>query len=63
LRCGNQFQQFLRIIQHFLELILLVAQRRGSDLRRHAGILQSHIRRHEAHFVDTDPFCISNGCF
>jgi hypothetical protein len=61
LRCSNQLQQFLWVIQHLFEGILLVAQRRRSDLRCHAGVFQADVRRHEAHFVDADSFGISNG--
>jgi hypothetical protein len=61
LRCSNQLQQFLRIVQHLLEGILLVAQGRRGDLRRHARIFQADISRDEAHFVDADPFGIGNG--
>ena len=38
LRCRNQLQQLLRIVQHFLEIILVVSQRRSRNLCRHACV-------------------------
>lgn len=55
LRRRDQLQQLLWVVQPFLELILVVVpQRRGGNLRRHARFLQPRIRGHEANFIDAD---------
>jgi hypothetical protein len=51
LRGGDQFQQFLGIIQPFFEFILVFPKRSGRELRCHAGIFQSRIRRDETHLI------------
>jgi hypothetical protein len=55
LGCCNQFQQFVGIVQPFLELILIsVAQRSGGKLGSHARLFMARIRGHKANFVDAD---------
>jgi hypothetical protein len=53
LRCGNQFQQFLGIIQPLFEFTLVFPKRSSRELRGHAGLLQSRIRRDETHLIQT----------
>src|SRR6516164_9892620 len=60
---GYQFQKLLRVVQHLAEMILLVAQCRCSKLRRHAGILQTRIRGHEANLIHTDASCVRQRSF
>jgi hypothetical protein len=54
LRSGNQFEQFMRIVQQIGELVMIFAQRSRCDLRRHARILQPRVRGYEAEFIDAD---------
>jgi hypothetical protein len=51
LRCRNQLQKLLRIVQHLLERILFVTKRRRRDLCGHTRVFQSRIRGHETNFV------------
>src|SRR5215471_155334 len=60
---GYQFQKLLRVVQHLAEMILLVAQRRRSKLRRHACILQTRIRGYEANLIHTDAPCVGQRDF
>jgi hypothetical protein len=51
---GNQFEQFMRVVQPFRKLVLVIAERCGRQLRSHARFLQPRIRGHEANLVDAD---------
>jgi hypothetical protein len=50
---GDKFQQFLRIIQPFFEIVLF-AEGSGCELRGDAGVLQARIGGHEANFIQAD---------
>jgi hypothetical protein len=54
LSSGNQFEQFMRVVQPFRKLVMVVAERCGCQLRGHARFLQPRIRGHEANLIDAD---------
>jgi hypothetical protein len=51
LRRGNQLEQFLRVIEPFLKLVLVFAERGGRKLCGHAGIFQTRVRRDKADLI------------
>jgi hypothetical protein len=59
LRRGNQFQQFLRIIEPFSEFVLVSAERSGRELRSDAGVFQARVGRHKANLIQ--PNALSAG--
>jgi hypothetical protein len=56
---GDQFEQFMRVVQPFRKLVLVVAERCGRQLRGHARFLQPRIRGHEANLIDADSLSTS----
>jgi hypothetical protein len=54
LRRGDEFQQFLRIIEPLLKIVLVFAEGSGRKLRGNAGVFQARIRRDETDLVQTN---------
>jgi len=54
LRCRNQFEQLVRIVEQISELVLISAERSNRQLRGHARVFQARVRGHKANFVDAD---------
>ena len=52
--CGNQFKQFVRVVQQIGELVLILAERCYRQLRGHARVFQPRIGGHKADFIDAD---------
>jgi hypothetical protein len=44
----------VRVVQQIGELVLILAERSGGNLRGHARVFQPRIRGHEANFIDAD---------
>jgi hypothetical protein len=54
LRSGDEFQQFLRIIEPLLKIVLVFAEGSSRELRGDAGVFQARIRGDEADLVQTN---------